>query len=253
MSWQITIAIENTDDFFHPRHSWLLVEGDLVKAADGIRYGDNDLITLTNNEIMYLFTNIKYNLGGMEKESLSHPEFATNMIGLLKCSLDYAKGPGLVQCWYPDASTVAAENNVGYAVRRNYIVKKPDPNGSSSFAISFEHIFGFCEDYDVMYGLRHRLVRTSDDDAIFKAAAVGDVGKVKLSKISRMMRRVQPNNEMKYKLYRSIQSKVVLDAAFRMRQGNIFKIPQSTTMIWRLGVRMAPEKPRYVVIGSGSG
>ena len=56
-----------------------------------------------------------------------------------------------------------------------------------SFAIPLEHIFGFCEDYDVMYGLRPTLVRTSDDDAIFKAAAVGDVGKLKLSKISWMM------------------------------------------------------------------
>ena len=76
------------------------------------------------------------------------------------------------------------------------------------------------------------LVRSSDDDAIFKAAAVGDAGKVKLSKISWMMPRVQPNVEMKYKLCKSIESKVVLDAAFRMRQGNIVEIPQSTTMSW---------------------
>ena len=54
---------------------------------------------------------------------------------------------------------------------------------------------------------------------------------------------------MKYKLYKSIESKVVLDAAFGMRQGNIVEIPQSTTMSWQLGVRTAPEKPRYVMIG----
>ena len=34
-----------------------------------------------------------------------------------------------------------------------------------------------------------------------------------------------------------------------MHQGNIVEILQSTTMSWRLGVRMTPEKPRYVVIG----
>ena len=102
-----------------------------------------------------------------------------------------------------------------------------------------------------MYGLRYTLtlVKTSDDDAIFKAAAVGDAGKVKLSKISWIMPRVQPNDERKYKLCRSIESKVVLDAAFRMRQCNIVEIPQSTTMFWRLGVHMARDKPRYVVIG----
>ena len=68
MSGQITVTIENTEDFFYPRHSWLLVEGNLVKAAAGeARYQDADLITLTNNAIMYLFTNIKYSVGGMEK------------------------------------------------------------------------------------------------------------------------------------------------------------------------------------------
>ena len=37
-----------------------------MKAADEARYGDNDLIILTNNAIMYLFTNLKYSLLGME-------------------------------------------------------------------------------------------------------------------------------------------------------------------------------------------
>ena len=44
-----------------------------MKAADEARYGGTDLITLTNNAIMYLITNIKYILGGMEIESLNHP------------------------------------------------------------------------------------------------------------------------------------------------------------------------------------
>ena len=74
---------------------------------------------------------------------------------------------------------------------------------------------------------------TSDNDAIFEAAALGDAGKVKLSKISWMMPRVQPNDEMKYKPYKSIEFKSVLDAAFRKRQCNSFGIPQSTRMTWR--------------------
>ena len=124
------------------------MEGDLVKVVDGTGYGDNDPITLTNNAIMYLFSKIKYSLGGMDIESLNHPGFATSMLGLLKYSLDYANGSGLVQCWYPDASTVAAENNVGFAAPHNYIVKKTERKGSFSFAIPLEHIFGFCENYD---------------------------------------------------------------------------------------------------------
>ena len=175
------------------------------------------------------------------------------MLGLVKHSADFSKGPGLMQCWYPDTDTTAvdAENN-GFAVRRAYIVRKPNPLGSFSFGIPLEHVFGFCEDYDkVMYGMRHTLtlVRTGDADAIFRGAAA-DAGKVKLSKISWMMPRVLPNDEAKYKLYKSIESKGVLDASFRMRQCNIVEIPaNATSMSWRLGVRTAPEKPRYVIVG----
>ena len=133
----------------------MLVEGNLVKAAGAAIYLNADLIILTNNAIMYLFTNIKYSLGGMEMESLDHPGFATTMLVLAQYSLDYAKGPGIMQLWQPDTATVAEENNVKFAARHTYIVQKPDPKGSFSFAIPLEHISGFCEDYDnVMYGLR---------------------------------------------------------------------------------------------------
>lgn len=252
-SGQITITIENTDDFFYPRHSWLLVEGNLVKNADEQPYVDADVITLTNNAIMYLFTNIRYSLAGMEIENLNHPGFATTMLGLAKYSNDYAKGDGIMHCWYPDTGTTAALNdNAGFNVRQAYVIKSPNPKGSFSFGIPLEHIFGFCEDYDkVMYGMRHTLtmVRSPDDtNAIFKAAATA-LGKAKLSKISWMMPRVLPNDEMKYKLYKSIESKTNLDVAFRMRQCNVVEIPQATSMSWRLGVRTAPEKPRYVIVG----
>ena len=122
-----------------------------------------------------------------------------------------------MQCWYPDTSTVAEENNEGCVARHICIIKKPNHEGSFSFAIHLEHIFGFCEDYDkVLNGLRHTLtlVKKSDNNAIFKAAAVANAGKVKLSKVSWMMPRVQPNDEIKYKLYKSIESKSILDAAF---------------------------------------
>ena len=62
------------------------------------------------------------------------------------------------------------------------------------------------------------------------------------------MPRVHPSDAEKYKLYKSIEAKVVLDAAYRKRY--IMEIPAATTsMNWRLGVRTAPEKPRYILIG----
>ena len=72
MAGQITITIENQDKFYHPRRSWLL--GDILKAAADACYGDNDLVTLSNNAIMYLFANIIYELTCQEIERLIIPD-----------------------------------------------------------------------------------------------------------------------------------------------------------------------------------
>ena len=64
------------------------------------------------------------------------------------------------------------------------------------------------------------------------------------------MPRVHASDDEKYKLYKIIESKDVLDLAYRQRQCIIKELPAaSTSDIWRIGVRSAPEKPRYLVIG----
>ena len=117
--------------------------------------------------------------------------------------------------------------------------------------ICLENMFGFCDVYDkVVYGMRHKLtlVRNSNDDAIFKVTATAK-GKVELTKVAWVMSRVHPNDVKKFSLYKSIDSKIDLDAAFRMRQCSIAEMfAQTRTFDWRLGIRTAPEKPRHVLI-----
>ena len=66
------------------------MEGNLIKADDNL-YGD-DVVSLANNGVMYLFTNVKYVLGDHEMESVNHPGFASTMLGMLKHPAGYAKG-----------------------------------------------------------------------------------------------------------------------------------------------------------------
>ena len=54
---QIT-TIENQDQFLHLQNSYLLIEGEVLKA-DNARYADADLIALTNNGLLYLFSSLK--------------------------------------------------------------------------------------------------------------------------------------------------------------------------------------------------
>ena len=74
----ITIHIENQDEFYHPRRSYLLVEGNLLKAADGARYEPANAIALANNGVMHLFSNVRYELAGQEMCQQSRCEWCTN-------------------------------------------------------------------------------------------------------------------------------------------------------------------------------
>ena len=188
----IRLTIETQDIFTHPSESYLIVEGQLVKKnvippANDLYDPNVDLITLTNNGIMHLFKRIRYDLSGQEIENLMHPGQATTMLGLLKYPDDFSKSKGLNQLWYKDTLVNADNDNVGFAARRFYILNS-NPVGSFSFRIPLKHIFGFCEDYDkVVYGLKHNLTltRNDDNDIIFKNRA--DNGAVPLLTLMRMV------------------------------------------------------------------
>ena len=67
-----------------------------------------------------------------------------------------------------------------------------------------------------MYRLKHSLtlVRKTDDDAIFRGAAVG-AGKVSLDKISWFMPHVISADAEKFSIYKTIESKIKLPVAYR--------------------------------------
>ena len=248
----IEIIIENTDDFYYPHRSWLLIQGQLVKN-DGTAYADADMVALTNNGIMHLFTNINYQLNGRVIENLNHPGHATTLLNTIKNTSTFNKSFGLAQCWQPDTSTAADNDNNGFTVRQSYIIKKPNPKGTFSFIIPLDSIFGFCEDYTkVIYGMRHTLSlsrSTNDNDAIFRSNAANLAGKVKLNRISLLIPRVLPNDAEKYKLYKTIESVKTLDFGFRIRQCSMIEVAQNTAMTWRLGLQSVSEKPRWVIVG----
>ena len=252
----IRLTIETQDIFTHPSESYLIIEGRLIKA-DNNSYGRDDLVSITNNGMMYLFKRIRYELSGQEIETLVHPGQATTMLGLLKYPDDFSKSKGLNQLWYKDTTAAAEEANVGWEVRRYQIIKNSDPRGTFSFKIPLKHIFGFCEDYDkVVYGLKHNLTltRNDDNDAIFRAAndAAGNAianGKIILSKISWFMPHVTPADKDKMELYKIIERKEKLPVGYRMIQCDSATIPQATSFSWRLSVKSSPEVPRFIIVG----
>ena len=76
--------------------------------ADNTRFADADLIALTNNGLLYLFSSLKLTLAGQEVEYVNYPGQATSLLGLASYSADYHKGCGMAQGWYPGFNTTAA-------------------------------------------------------------------------------------------------------------------------------------------------
>jgi len=242
------------DLFTHPSESYLFFDGKLVKNANDALYANADVITLTNNAMMHLFNNIKYQLSGQDIESLFHPGQATTMLGLLKFPDDFQKRTGLNQLWFKDSGTdasIAGNNrNNGFLIRHCYIIQKPDPKGTFSFKVPLKHIFGFCDDYEkVVYGFKHQLTLVSkgDNEAIFRAVATY-AGKVVLSKLSWYMPHVTPHLQEKLALYKTIESKSNLPVSYQMIQCKSIPVPQTRNFTWRLSVKSNVEKRRWTIV-----
>ena len=252
----IRINIESQDIFTHPSESFLLIEGRLTKAADGTAYANADNISLTNNAMMYLFRDIRYELSGHEIEKVNYVGYATTMLGLLKYTEDFGRSKGLNQSWYKDTTTTPNQQNKGFWERHQHIINHLDRNkGSFSFRIPLKHIFGFCEDYDkVVYGFKHTLTltRTHEHDAIFRANGV-DAGKIVLSKIAWFMPHVMPADRDKMELYKIIERKEKVSVGYRMIQCTSISVPQHNSFSWRLSVKSSPEVPRFIIIGFQTG
>ena len=53
----------------------------------------------------------------------------------------------------------------------------------------------------------------------------------------------------KFSIYKTIESKVKLPVIYRTRQCDMLSVPESTSLTWRLNVKTAPEKPRFIIVG----
>ena len=259
----IVLTIESQDIYTHPAESFLVIEGELrrrARAVDGaVQYYANDaVVTLINNAIMYLFSDVRFHLASHEIEVLQNPGHATTILGLLKYPDDFNKSFGMNQLWVKDENTGAAEIRVaqatfnkGFAIRRDYIITSPNTNGKFSFKIPLKHFLGFCEDYKkILYGMQQKLTltRTNDNNAIFRTGA--DEGEVYLERIRWFMPHVIPSDAYRLQLDKIIEKKEKIPVGYRMLQCDSSQVPAtSTNFTWRLGVKSSPDIPRFIIVG----
>ena len=264
----IVLTIEAQDIYTHPAESFLVIDGRLRRAnapnnpadpLDPLALVDADIVTLINNGMMYLFSDVRYHLASHEIEVLQNPGRATTILGMLKYPDDFYKSHGLNQLWFKDESTGTTETdqaratyNKGFDIRHQYIIKNPNPKGTFSFKIPLKHVLGFCEDYKkILYGMQQRLTltRTNDNDAIFRVNGVGECV-VDLEKIRWFMPHVIPSDAYRLQLDKVIEKKEKIPVGYRMLQCDSTQVPTNQKIFtWRLGVKSSPDIPRFIIVG----
>ena len=253
-SGSVVITIEAQDIYTHPSESFLIIDGWLEKADGSGRYTDDNDITLINNGMMYLFSDVRYHLASHEIEVLQNPGHATTKLGMLKYTDDLSQSQGLNQLWAKDTTDKAEDDNEGFKFRHDYIiesVERAENKGNFSFKIPLKHFLGFCEDYKkVLYGMQQKLTLTlaNNNNVIFRANGV-DEGKVVINKIRWFMPHVIPSDAQRLVLDKLIVGKAKIPVGYRMLQCDSTQVPKSSIFTWRLGVKSSPDIPRFIIVG----
>ena len=257
---EIKFNIDALSTFIHPHESFLYFEGQILKD-DNDNFDENDNVTLVNDGIMHLFSEMKYTINGQPIEDILNPAISSIMLGMLRYPDDFSKSEGLIQCWFKDGGEGGVNaNNTGRLERRKLLYDSINNNankGKFSFYIPLKHIFGFCDDYDkVMYGVNHglSLFRKGDRTAIHRPANVLGVGgadmsaKIVLKKVKWCMPHVKPSLEIYNGLTEKIGKGGNVKIGFKSRKVDE-KIVDSANWSWRVAVTSGSETPRFLILG----
>lgn len=268
----IQIDINSSDTYIKPSESYLVITGQLVRSDTNNAYAADAEITLINNAMMYLFSEIKLTVGGIEMERISNPGQVTSMLAYLTQPDDYNSNAGLKSCWCKDTSNHASSNkfnqsaaiavgdrltpvenpnyNQGFAARRGLLMSA-NPRGSFSFIIPFDHMFGFAGYDKLIYNVKHSLTLTRsaiDHQPIHKAQGVQD-GKIKLTNITWRVPLVAPETVRLVELREIIARKESIPVGFMARSVESRSVSQTRDLSWRLNLSSGIEKPRWIIVG----
>src|SRR5271165_5069957 len=266
---EIGIVINNQDIYSIPSKSYISIKSQIKRADNNNVYAADAEIALINNAMMYLFTEVKYELGSTTLESINNPGQITSMLGYLSYRDDFSTSAGLKCCWSKDTTNnanslkyVAAvadpaigympvENpnyNQGFAARKGFLFSS-NPRGCFEFHIPLTHIFGFAEYKKLIWGLKHTLTLTrgSDTQALYNNNAAAN-GKIDITDISWYMPQIQLTPEYLTAMRTLIEQKITLPLAFRARTSDQTPLTQTQNFSWRLSVTGGVEKPRWIII-----
>lgn len=229
---EIRIPINQQDLYILPSASTLYIEG----VADVLKSDNKEsapFVHFTNNPLMYLFQDIRYELNGVEIDKIKNAGITTTMKSLLSMNDFEAK---VSKAWGWDLHGI--KNNI---------------MGHFAASIPLNKILGFAEDYKkVIVNCKHELVllRSNTNLNAVKLSTGETVQSIDIQKIIWRVPHVKVSDREKINLLKVLEKDRPIQLAFR--NWDLYEyplLPKTTKHTWSIKTSTQIEKPRYVILG----
>jgi hypothetical protein len=225
---EIIITMQDIDGFCLLDKSELIITVD-VKKADDDPYVAADLVSLSNNGVMYLFDEARLELSDKTIEQYSNVGHATTILGLLKNEVGFSSTSGLDECWSVDTSGTAIDTNLGFKNRRTTL--QNTPVGHCQYIIPFSNIFSFGG--KIMNGIKAKITlnRVNNNEAIYRAAAA-DAAKCSITSLVWRVPYIKPKLAEDTRLKTLLSSNIEIPFGFLTKKVRSIPVAQSTDFTW---------------------
>lgn len=230
---EIRIQIQQQDIYTLPCNSLLYIEGKLLKH-DG---GASTTAKLINNAIAFLFSEIRYEMGGVVIDRVRNPGLTSTMKGYISYNSNECK----------------RLENAGWSPTDNSSNQIVDAHGNFNVCVPLSMLSGFFEDFKkIILNLRQELVlirSSSDANAIINTSAT-EKNKIELNKVHWKIPHISVADAERLQLMKYMEKSQELEVAFRSWELHEYPLLQKTQHhSWPIKTASQLEAPRYVIVG----
>lgn len=231
---EIRIPINQQDLYILPSASTLYVEGIArVLNINETASKQSKSVNFTNNPILFLFQDIRYELNGIEIDRIKNVGITSTIKNILCMNDSESKASKL---WGWDINGTLNEHS-----------------GAFSVSIPLSKILGFAEDYNkIIINCKHELIllRSNTDANALKLNSNEQLENIEISKIVWRVPHVKVSDKERLSLLKYLEKDRSIFIPFR--NWDLYEyplLPQTTKQSWAVKTSSQLEKPRFVVVG----
>lgn len=229
---EIRIPINQQDLYILPSASTLYLEGSFIVSKKDSKDKATS-VHFTNNALLYLFQDIRYELNGVEIDKIKNAGITTTIKSLISMNESESKA---CNAWGWNIDGVKNING-----------------GSFSASIPLCNILGFAEDFKkVVINSRHELIllRSNTNLNAVKLNTGEIIDDVQINKIIWRVPHVKVSDKEKISLLKVLEKDRPLQMIYR--NWDLYEypaLPKTTKHTWSIKTSSQIEKPRYIIVG----